>query len=221
MQTERSLGEIIGNMQDSLSDAQLAAHLNKEDEYGASVNYKTRKPVQGKGFMTAFAGAETSSPLPAKAEDITSYKNTHAAKVEGNDAAVHGMWKNPETPGTYDQDISVQVQTPKESQNMGVAEKQKAAYGLPGSTVSTRGHKMGKDGGDVLFHTADLGKNDSDPRYRPGALDIKGGKGSFTRNQYQNKDWERTAGILNGKKVSFGDVLRKINENRTARLRGE
>jgi hypothetical protein len=203
-----------------LNDKQFAAHLNNPNEGGASVNFHTRIPVQGRGFMTAFSGAEQSTSLPATAEQIGSYRTKHAAKVEGNDAAVHGAWKNPETPGTYDQDVSVQVKTPKESQKMGVAEVQKAAYALPHTAVNRKGAKVGKYGGDVLFHTADLGKNDVDPNYRPGALDMKGGKGSFTKNQYQNKDWNKVGGTHNGKDVTYGQVLRKINENRTERLRG-
>ena len=114
----------------------------------------------------------------------------------------------------------MQVSTPKESQKMGENEKQQAAYALPGSRVSSRGHHL-KEGGDVLFHTGDLGKNDSDPRYRPGALDMAGGKGSFTRNQYANKDWKKVGGTLNGKPVNYESVLRTINENRTNRMRGE
>jgi hypothetical protein len=52
-------------------------------------------------------------------------------------------------------------------------------------------------------------------------------KGSFTRNQYQNKDWNKKAGYKvnreTGKKenVSYGDILRKINEGRVERMRGE
>ena len=102
---------------------------------------------------------------------------------------------------------------------MGIAEKQKASYGTSKTRTSVRGHNMG-GGGDVLLHTADLGKNDVDPRYRPGALDTPG-EGSFTRNQYQNKDWKKKAGTLNGKPVNYESILRTINENRVDRMRGE
>ena len=202
----------------ALSDGQFAEHLNNPNTGGASLNFKDRTEVSGKGFMTAFSGAEKTLPLPAKEEDITSFKEKNKPAVEGNAAAVHGAWKYPE--GHYTQDLSVQVPTPKESQKMGENEKQQAAYALPGSRVSSRGHHL-KEGGDVLFHTADLGKNDSDPRYRPGALDMAGGKGSFTRNQYANKDWKKVGGTLNGKPVNYESVLRTINENRTNRMRGE
>jgi len=162
----------------ALSDGQFAEHLNRSDTGGASLNFKDRTEVSGKGFMTAFSGAEKTLPLPAKEEDITSFKEKNKPAVEGNAAAVHGAWKY------------------------------------------RRGHHL-KEGGDVLFHTADLGKNDSDPRYRPGALDMAGGKGSFTRNQYANKDWKKVGGTLNGKPVNYESVLRTINENRTNRMRGE
>ena len=202
----------------ALSDGQFAEHLNNPEKRGGSLNFKTREHVSGKGFMTAFAGAEKTLPLPAKEADITSFKEKNKPAVEGNAAAVHGAWKYPE--GHYTQDLSVQVPTPKESQKMGENEKQQAAYALPGTRVSSRGHHL-KEGGDVLFHTGDLGKNDSDPRYRPGALDMAGGKGSFTRNQYANKDWKKVGGTLNGKPVNYESVLRTINENRTNRMRGE
>jgi hypothetical protein len=203
-----------------LSAHQFAEHVNNPDNYGVSVNLATGQHVSGKGFMTAFDGAEKSTSLPMTAKDVTDYRSTHANKIEGNSAIAHGAWKNPQTPGTADQDLSVQIPSPKEAQTMGIEEKQKASYGLPRTRVSSRGHNMGKEGGDVLLHTADLGKNDSDPRYRPGALDIPG-QGSFTRNQYKNKDWKKTAGTLNGRKVSFEEVLRTINENRVNRMRGE
>lgn len=212
--------------QNPLSDAQFAEHLNKPDTGGASLNFKTRKEVQGKGFMTAFAGAEKELPLPAKAADITAYRKKNAPAVKGNDAAVHGAWKFPE--GKYTQDLSVQVKTPSESQKMGENEKQQAAYANAQTRVSSRGHHV-KKGGDVLFHTADLGKNDSDPRYRPGALDMSDGQGSFTRNQYANKDMKKMGKTpsyrvdAQGEKtpIDYGHVLRTINENRTKRMRGE
>jgi hypothetical protein len=202
----------------ALSDGQFAEHLNNPNTGGASLNFKDRTEVSGKGFMTAFSGAEKTLPLPAKEADITSFKEKNKPAVEGNAAAVHGAWKYPE--GHYTQDLSVQVPTPSASQKMGEDEKQQAAYALPGTRVSSRGHHL-KEGGDVLFHTGNLGKNDSDPRYRPGALDMAGGKGSFTRNQYANKDWKKVGGTLNGKPVNYESVLRTINENRTNRMRGE
>jgi hypothetical protein len=179
-----------------LSDAQFAEHLNKPDEYGASIGFHDRLPAKGHGFMTAFSGAEQSTPLPASEKQISDYRAKHAGKAEGMENVVHGAWKNPATPGTYDQDLSVKIKTPREAR-------------------------------DVLLHTADLGKNDVDPRYRPGALDMPNEKGSFTRNQYQNKDWNKKAGYKvnreTGKKenVSYGDILRKINEGRVERMRGE
>ena len=202
----------------SLSNAEFADNINKGD--GGSVNFKTRKPVTGKGFLTSFAGAEKPTALPIKAEDIQNYRNAHHELASQSDATVHGVWKNPATPEVADQDLSVQKSTPKEAQAMGIAEKQKASYALGGTRVSRRGHFVGGYGGDVLLHTADLGKNDVDPRYRPGALDTPGA-GSFTRNQYKNKDWKKKAGTLNGKPVNYESILRTINENRVERMRGE
>ena len=202
----------------SLSNAEFADNINKGD--GGSVNFKTRKPVTGKGFLTSFAGAEKPTALPIKAEDIENYRNAHHELASQSDATVHGVWKNPATPEVADQDLSVQKSTPKEAQAMGIAEKQKASYALGGTRVSRRGHFVGGYGGDVLLHTADLGKNDVDPRYRPGALDTPGA-GSFTRNQYKNKDWNKKAGTLAGKPVNYESILRTINENRVERMRGE
>jgi hypothetical protein len=103
---------------------------------------------------------------------------------------------------------------------MGVSEHQEAAYALPHTPVSRTGATVGPHGGDVLFHTADLGKNDVDPNYQPGAQDMKSGRGSFTKNQYANKDWDKVGGTNAGEPVSYGEVLRTINKNRVTRLRG-
>jgi hypothetical protein len=206
-------------MSESLSNEQLASYVNNPENYGASVGFSSREHVKGKGFMTAFAGAEKPTALPIKAEDIANYRQAHHQLASSHEGAVHGVWKNPATPEVADQDLSVQVKTPKEAQEMGVKEQQKASYGMPKTRVSARGHNMG-GGGDVLLHTADLGKNDVDPRYRPGALDTPG-QGSFTRNQYQNKDWNKKAGMLKGEPVTYEHILRTINENRVNRMRGE
>jgi hypothetical protein len=208
-------------MSESLSNEQLAAHVNNPDNYGASVGFHDRKMSKGKGFMTAFDGAEKPTPLPIKAADIADYRQAHHELASSHAGAIHGIWKNPKTEGMADQDLSVKLDSPKATQEMGVAEKQKASYGQPHTRVSSRGHNMGKEGGDILLHTADLGKNDVDPRYQPGALDMRGGKGSFTRNQYVNKDMKKTGGTLKGEPVSYESVLRTINENRVARMRGE
>ncbi len=205
---------------DALSDEQFASKVNDPNEGGASVNFKSREPIKGKGFLTSFAGAEKPTPLPIKAEDIATYRQQNNVRASNSDATVHGIWKNPQTPEVADQDLSVQLSTPKEAQEMGTVEKQKASYALSGTRVSRRGHFVGGYGGDVLLHTADLGKNDVDPRYRPGALDTPGA-GSFTRNQYSNKDWNKKAGKLGGKPVNYGSILRTINENRVNRMRGE
>jgi len=77
----------------ALSDGQFAEHLNNPNTGGASLNFKDRTEVSGKGFMTAFSGAEKTLPLPAKEEDITSFKEKNKPAVEGNAAAVHGAWK--------------------------------------------------------------------------------------------------------------------------------
>lgn len=205
---------------EALSNQQFADKVNDPNEGGASVNFKSREEIKGKGFLTSFAGAEKPTPLPIKAEDIATYREAHNELASKSDATVHGIWKNPKTPEVADQDLSVQLSTPKEAQEMGTAEKQKASYALGGTRVSRRGHFVGGYGGDVLLHTADLGKNDVDPRYRPGALDTPGA-GSFTRNQYRNKDWNKKAGTLAGKPVNYESILRTINENRVERMRGE
>ena len=201
-----------------LNNEQFAAHINNPKEGGGSMNLTTGEAPQGRGFMTAFDGAEKRTPLPATAEQLSSYQAEHASKVKNNAGAFHGAWKN--EPEHYTQDLSVQVKTPKEAQSMGVSEHQEAAYALPHTPVSRTGATVGPHGGDVLFHTADLGKNDVDPNYQPGAQDMKGGRGSFTKNQYANKDWDKVGGHLNGQPVSYGEVLRTINKNRVARLRG-
>ena len=64
-------------MSESLSNEQLASYVNNPENYGASVGFSSREHVKGKGFMTAFAGAEKPTALPIKAEDIANYRQAH------------------------------------------------------------------------------------------------------------------------------------------------
>ncbi|NBT46489.1 MAG: hypothetical protein EBT07_01545 [Actinobacteria bacterium] len=193
-----------------LSHEQFAAHVAEEG--GGSVGFFSRVPVSGKGFMTAITGSEKVQETPVSAHDIGAYAEKNAPVAASIPNPSHGVW------GTT-QDVSVQAETPNRASSIGEPTGEQASFGLPRSRVSARGHNMGA-GGDVLLHTADLGKNDTDPRYRPGALD-EPGRGSFTRNQYQNKDWEKSLGTLNGQKITYGDVLRTINKHRAAKKREE
>ena len=203
-------------MSKPLSDEQFAEHIAKEG--GGSVGFFSRKPVEGHGFMTAIAGHEQEQSKPVSAQDVANYRRSKSEVAAGHPNAAHGVW------GTT-QDISVQTKSPREATELGKPVGAQAAYALPQSRMSARGHNASIAGKEVLFHTEDLGKNDVDPRYRPGALDMPGGAGSFTRNQYENKDWQRKGGrtrnMETGKleSVSYGDVLRKINENRAMKVR--
>lgn len=196
----------------ALNDQQFAAHISKEG--GGSVDFHTREPVTGHGFMTALPGGEHTSPGGISAKDVTNFRAKHAGlaadyAAEGHQVA-HGAWGDT-------QDVSVKAPTPNAARKIGQSRGEMASYALPGTRVSSRGHHV-KEGGDVLLHTGSLGKNDSDPRYQPGKLDTPG-KGSFTRNEYQNKDWNKVGGTLNGKPVSYGDVLKKVNDNRAEKVR--
>ena len=203
-------------MSEALSDEQFAEHIAKEG--GGSVGFFSRKPVEGQGFMTAVAGHERDTEHPISASDIASYRQSKSEIAAQHPNSAHGAW------GTV-QDVSVQTKSPREATELGKPVGEQAAYALPQSRMSARGHHASIAGKEVLFHTEDLGKNDVDPRYRPGALDMPGGAGSFTRNQYENKDWQRKGGrtrnLETGKmeSVSYGDVLRKINENRAMSVR--
>ena len=194
-----------------LSHEQFAAHVAKEG--GGSVGFFSRVPVTGKGFMTGVYPHEEDNKVPVSAEDIGSYAEKKASVAASIPNSSHGVW------GTS-QDVSVQAETPNRASEIGELPGEQASFGLPRSRVSARGHNTGKNGGDVLLHTADLGNNDTDPRYRPGALD-EPGRGSFTRNQYANKDWEKSVGTLNGQKITYGEVLRTINKTRAAKKREE
>lgn len=194
----------------ALSNEQFAEHVKEHG--GGSIGFFNREPVTGKGFMTAISGSEdTNNGKEVSATDIGNFQKKNEEKASSLAEPVHGVW------GTT-QDISVQAKSPKAAETIGKPTGEEASYGLAKTRTSNRGHNMGK-GGDVLLHTADLGKNDVDPRYRPGALDISEKEGSFTRNQYQNKDWDKVGGTNNGKKVTYGDVLKKINKNRAMRVR--
>lgn len=203
-------------MSESLSDEQFAQHVAETG--GASVGFFSRKPVEGQGFMTAIAGHEQEQTTPITAKDVANYRSSKAEVAAQHPDSAHGAW------GTT-QDVSVQTKSPREATELGKPVGEQAAWALPQSRMSARGHHASIAGKEVLFHTEDLGKNDVDPRYRPGALDMPGGAGSFTRNQYENKDWQRKGGrtrnMETGKleSVSYGDVLRKINENRAMTVR--
>jgi len=221
-------GLLSKEIMSSLSNAEFADSINTGG--GASINFATREPVEGKGFMVGQmppGGVEDVRPLPAKAEDIADFAEKNSTLAESHPTAAHGAWVDSTDPSKFTQDVSVQVPTPAETSKMGVEQKQIAAYALPGTRVSKNRRMRRAWGGDVLLHTADLGATDVDPQYRPGAQDIPGGKGSFTKNQYANRDWDKTAGTTtNGgttkpQKVKYEDILRKINEARAMRLRGE
>jgi len=221
----------------SLSNAEFADRVNTA--WGASINFTTRKPVEGEGFMVGQmppGGVEDVRPLPAKEEDIADFAKQNAPLAEKYPNAAHGAWVNEADPSKFTQDVSVQVPTPAETAKMGVEQKQIAAYGLPGTRVS-KTRRMKKSGGDVLLHTGklspelaalgakEIGATDVDPHFRPGALDMPDGKGSFTKNQYANRYWRKTVGYTtNGgttrrRPVKYEDLIRTINEGRAERLR--
>ena len=141
-------------------------------------------------------------------EDIGSFHNKNAAVAANVPGAIHGAWGRT-------QDISVKAPTPNAARSMGTTVGEMESYGLPHTPVNKKGATVGPNGGAVLLHMGQFGKNDVDPNYRPGALDMKGGKGSFTKSEYQNKDWEKTSD--SGHK--FGEVLQTINTNRAMKQR--
>lgn len=202
-------------MTEALSNEQFSEHVKKHG--GGSIGFFTREPVSGRGFMTAISGSETPE-REITPEKISEFAEKHKEKAASLENPMHGVW------GTT-QDVSVKAETPNKAKAIGVPTGEEAAYGLPHTPVNRKGATMGPHGGDVLFHTGDLGKNDVDPNYRPGALDMKGGKGSFTKNQYKNKDWNKVAGKRRNpetgkmENVKYEEILRTINKNRAMKIR--
>lgn len=205
-------------MNDSLSNEQFAEHVKKNE--GGSVGFFSRKlpPANERGFATSIGGAEETRPGTGNItpNQIASYRTKHAAKASKIEGALHGAWEHD---GQTTQDVSVTAKTPKQANAIGKPIGEEASYALPHTPVNKKGAKVGKYGGDVLLHTGNLGKNDVDPNFQPGTLDMKGGKGSFTKNQYKNKSWNKVGGTEKGEKVKYGDVLRKINKNRAMAIR--
>lgn len=204
-------------MSEILNNTQFAEHIQQHG--GGSVDFFTRAlpPAGQRGFATSVGGAEETTPT-IDAEKLDTYQKKYTEKAAGVPGALHGAW---ETPAGITQDVSVVAETPNKAKAIGVPIGEEASYALPHTPVNSTGAKVGKYGGDVLLHTADLGANDVDPHYRPGALDMKGGRGSFTKNQYKNKDWDKVGGELNGQPVTYGDVLKQINKGRAERIRNQ
>jgi len=196
--------------QQPLSDAQFADVTAAGG--GASVGFFTRIPVQGPGFMTAVMGTEDNNDKqPITEADVANFRKENESIASAIPNSAHGSWKTT-------QDVSIKTKTPVSAMMIGIPLGEEASYALPNTRVSIRGHRAGPKGADVLLHTADLGVNDVDPRYQPGTLDIPAA-GSFTRNQYKNADWAKTAGYNAGSPVTYGDLLRVINKNRAMRQR--
>jgi len=191
-----------------LSDEQFAAYANENG--GGSIGFFNREPVTGRGFMTAVSGSESrdNEGQPTTASQVADFRETRAGAASNVENPVHGIWG-----GIHD--VSVKAETPNKARAIGQPTGEEASYGLPHTPVNRKGATVGPHGGDVLLHTGDLGKNDVDPNFRPGALDMNGGKGSFTKNEYQNKEWNKKA--PSGQ--TYGDVLRMINKNRAMRIR--
>jgi hypothetical protein len=200
-----------------LNNTQFAEHIKEHG--GGTIGFFSRAlpPENQRGFATSVGGAEVTTP-DIDADQLTAYQKQFSEKAAGVEGSMHGAWK---TPGGITQDVSVVTETPNKAKALGIPIGEEASYALPHTPVNRKGAKVGKNGGDVLLHTADLGENDVDPNYRPGALDMKGGRGSFTKNQYANKDWNKVAGEHKGEKVTYGDVLKKINKNRAERIRNQ
>lgn len=217
----------------ALNDKQFAEHI--ESQGGGSIGFYDRLPVTGKGFMVAAMPSSGEdgkvTPRPATAQQISDFRTSSESMVKGRNNAFHGAWVDEKNPDVYTQDVSFKIGTPSEASKFGTAQSQIAAYALPKTKVQ-KGRIMKKPyGGDVLLHTGklsdemkglgykELGATDVDPTFKPGANDISPTAGSFTKNQYANKSWDKKAGTSEGKKVSYGDVLRTINENRAKKLR--
>ena len=205
-------------MSEALSDAQFAEHVKKNE--GGSIGFFSRQlpPENERGFATSIGGAEETHPGTGNItpEQISAYKTKYAGKAAKIKGSLHGAWEND---GQTTQDVSVNAKTPNQANAIGVPIGEEASYALPHTPVNKKGAKVGKYGGDVLLHTGDLGKNDVDPNFQPGTLDMKDKKGSFTKNQYKNKTWDKVGGTDKGEKVTYGDVLRKINKNRAMAIR--
>jgi len=190
-----------------ISDDQFAAHVKEHG--GGSLDYSSREHVTGRGFMTAaIPEAEHTSTHDLTGEDITKFRTKNASAASKVPGAVHGAWGRT-------QDISVKAPTPNAARGMGTTVGEMESYATPHTPVNRKGATVGPHGGAVLLHMGQFGQNSADKNYRPGALDMQGGKGSLTKYEYQNKDWNKKSASGH----TFGDVLKTINTNRAMKQR--
>jgi len=190
-----------------LSNDEFAAHVKEHG--GGSLGYFSREHVTGRGFMTAAVPeAEHTAEHDLTGDDIGAFQKKNAAVAKNVPEAIHGAWGRT-------QDISVKAPTPNAARSMGTTVGEMESYATPHTPVNRKGATVGPGGGAVLLHMGQFGKNSAEESYRPGALDMQGGKGSLTKYEYQNKDWNQTS--PSGHKL--GDVLRTINTNRAMKQR--
>ena len=195
-----------------LSDEEFAAHVKEHG--GGSLDYYSREHVTGRGFMTAAVPeAEDTAEHDLTGKDITNFREKNAGAAAevfsktGLDP-VHGAWGRT-------QDVSVKAPTPNAARNMGTTVGEMESYATPHTPVNRKGATVGPGGGDVLLHMGQFGQNSADENYRPGALDMQGGKGSLTKYEYKNKDWNQKSASGH----TLGDVLKTINTNRAMKQR--
>ena len=180
-----------------ISDDQFAAHVKEHG--GGSLDYSSREHVTGRGFMTAAVPeAEDTAEHDLTGKDITNFREKNAGAAWGRT-----------------QDISVKAPTPNAARGMGTTVGEMESYATPHTPVNRKGATVGPHGGAVLLHMGQFGQNSADKNYRPGALDMQGGKGSLTKYEYQNKDWNKKSASGH----TFGDVLKTINTNRAMKQR--
>jgi hypothetical protein len=190
-----------------LSNDEFAAHVKIEG--GGSLGYFNREHVTGRGFMTAAVPeAEHTAEHDLTGKDISKFQEKNASKAAKVPGAIHGAWGRT-------QDISVKAPTPNAARSMGTTVGEMESYATPHTPVNRQGATVGPHGGAVLLHMGQFGKNSAEESYRPGALDMKGGKGSLTKYEYQNKDWNQKSASGH----TLGDVLKQINTNRAMKQR--
>lgn len=195
-----------------LSFSQMAEHVAEHG--GGSFDWHTGGTAEGPGFMVSHEGAETVVPK-ATPEVLQEFHKQHAATAAMGGKPYLGAWQS-DSGDSVTLDVSRKIDTPKEAREFGVANKQEAAFALPGTKVmpGVKAEDIANPWGALVNFHSQLKGVDADPGYnRTGD--------SFTKNEVENADWDKQQGELGGKPVSYRDLMTNLNKARTERLRGQ
>jgi len=205
-----------------LSPTQMAEHIRNNG--GGSFDWNTGETAEGPGYMVAAEGAEEKLPKKISGKDISKFMAKHSGLADTMPSTAYsGFWGGGR--GTT-ADVSTKISRADEAREYGNAQKQEAAFALPGTEVQpdTKIEDVANPwGGDVLLNMrqhglASLGTTPENPEH-------------WGDHEVQNESWNEVGGksrirvgrgegpLKRAKNVTLEDVYRQINKGRADRLR--